>query len=171
MFSADVDINQMTMTEVLHSAIMNEKAASNAYKALSQIFSNANRPVLEKVFIEMSNVEKGHYKRLLKALNCYEEQKVFSEDEAAWITSETLLRIETEGISEEIDLDSMDLKEAVTLFKNSEKDSEAFYLSAATKTDRKDLQALFKNLAEEEAKHHRLINKIVTHALMRRSTA
>ncbi|MEE8484891.1 MAG: ferritin family protein [Nitrospinota bacterium] len=170
MFSADVDINKMTMTEVLHSALVNEKGASDAYKELSQIFGIANKPILERVFIEMSNVEKGHYKRLLKALSCYEDQEVFSEDEAAWTTSETLLRLETEGISDEIDLDGMDMKEAVDLFKNNEKDSEAFYLSAAQKTERKDLQALFKNLAEEEAKHHRLINKIVTHALMRGHT-
>jgi rubrerythrin len=172
MFTADVDINQMTMSEVLHSAIKNEKVASEVYKTISKIFGDENVPDLEKIFLEMSSVEQGHHNRLAKALSCYEEDKPLPEEKAAWTTHEMLSLealnlIKKDWLSHNTNANIMRLEDTVAMIKNKEKESEAFYLSAAEMTERKDLQALFRSLAEEEAKHHRLINRIVIHALTR----
>ena len=167
MFNAKVDINSMTMADVLHTALRNEQISSNVYKVIAQIFRNANEPAMVKVFTEMSDVEEGHRKRLVKALKCYEEGVIFSDDEPAWTTPENPLKLHDDTLSSDTVLDGVSLEKAVRLMKESEKDTEEFYLSAVYRTDRKDLQALFTNLAAEEAKHQRLINRIVKHAIER----
>ena len=170
MFNAKIDINSMTMADVLNTALRNEKISSNVYKVIAQTFRNANETVLVKVFTEMSNVEEGHRKRLAKALKCYEENVVFSDEEpveTAWTTPENPLKLNDDTLSRDTVLDGATLEKAVRLMKEREKDTEEFYLNAVDRTDRKDLQALFINLAAEEAKHQRLINRIVKHALGR----
>lgn len=170
MFNAKVDINSMTMADVLHTALRNEQISSNVYKVIAQIFRNANEPALVKVFNEMSNVEEGHRKKLLKALKCYEEGNNNSDGETAWKTPEPSLKLHDDALSRDMELNGRSLEKVVLLMKESEKDTEEFYLKAVRMTDRKDLKALFINLAAEEAKHQRLINRIIHHALVRQST-
>ena len=170
MFNATIDINSMTMAEVLHTALRNEQVSSNVYQMIAQIFQDANEPVMVKVFTEMSNVEKGHHKKLLKALKCYEDGDIISDEEAAWKTPEPSVSLHDSALSLGMELNEINLEKAVLLMKESEKDTEEFYLNAVYRTDRKDLQALFINLAAEEAKHQRLINRIVKHAVIRHGT-
>lgn len=167
MFNSKIDIDSMTMTDVLHTALRNEETSSNVYQMIAQVFQEANEPVMVKVFTEMSNVEKGHHKMLLKALTCYEDGNFISDEEPAWKTPEPSRKLHDDVLSRDMVIDGDSLEKAILLIKESEKDSEEFYLDAVSMTDRKDLQALFRNLAEEEKKHQRLINRIINHALMR----
>jgi rubrerythrin len=137
---------------------------------IAQIFLEANEPVMVKVFAEMSNVEEGHRKKLLKALKCYEEGNNISDRETAWKTPEPSLKLHDDALSRDIELNRITLEKVVFLMKESEKDTEEFYLEAVRMTDRKDLKALFINLAAEEAKHQRLINRIIHHAMVRQSS-
>ena len=167
MFNAKVDMDSMTMADVLHTALRNEKISSNVYQMIAQIFLEAHEPVMVKVFTEMSNVEEGHHKKLLKALKCYEEGSNISDGETAWKTPEPSIKLHDDALTRDMELDGISLEKAVLLMKESEKDTEEFYLNAVYRTDRKDLQALFINLAAEEAKHQRLISRIIKHALVR----
>ena len=51
MFNTDVDFNRLEISDILKSALKNEKAASDNYKVIADLFKTARNVVIRRLMV------------------------------------------------------------------------------------------------------------------------
>ena len=127
--------------EILDFAINNEQQAADFYEALSV---EATDKSMKETFAHFAKEEKGHKARLIKIKNdgVYE---VKQEDIIDLKISDYLVSVPSS--------DKMTYREALVLAMKREKAAFKLYIKLSEIAPNEDLITLFKNLANDEAKH------------------
>ena len=127
--------------EILDFAIQNEQQAADFYDKLS---GEATEKAMKETFSHFAKEEKGHKARLekIKTDGVYEAQQ---EDVLDIKISDYLVSVNTS--------DKMTYQEALILAMKREKAAFKLYMKLSEISPTDDLKTIFKNLANEEAKH------------------
>lgn len=146
----------MTGAEAINTAIYNEKLASDHYKSMSEMAQKAGNDPVAEFFLEQSKRETGHYNSLFKFRENHSEYHAGGSvgEVVKWITDETFAAAR---IPANIDVDT-----ALRTVEAAEQSAESFYRQAASDVEDKELKELFTKLADEEAHHLYLAQKIRT---------
>jgi rubrerythrin len=139
----------MTSVEILNSAIYNEKLAADHYHSLADLCLRAGNQMVADFFKDQADRERGHYNRLLKLKtrrHGYEGPSLG--ENVRWIVSET-------GAGSQVSAD-ITVDDALRLVEEREKEAVEYYSVIAGKTSDRVLAAMFKTLADEEARHQQL---------------
>lgn len=130
-----------SVDSVLDFAIQKEQDAADFYLELG---NKMDRPYMKDVFLGFAQEEMGHKSKLMgvkSGKKLHASEKEVQDLKLA----ETLV---------EVDLSAdMDYQDALIAAMNAEKAAYRLYTDLASATNNADLQGLFKNLAQEEAKH------------------
>jgi len=130
-----------TIDQILDYAISNEEKAAALYYDLAE---KVERPGMREAFLHFAKEEEGHKARLLKIKQG--EIPAVSEEKVANLgITETLEKPETRP--------NMTYQEALLFAMKAEKAAFVLYTKLAEMTTDASLQRVFKNLAQEEAKH------------------
>ncbi len=130
-----------TIDEILDFAIENEEKAAAMYHDLA---AKVERPGMRETFSHFAKEEEGHKARLLKIKQG--TMPVVSDAKVAD------LRI-TEQLADPEIAPNMTYQEALVFAMKAEKAAFTLYTRLAELTSDPDLQQVFRNLAQEEAKH------------------
>lgn len=146
----------MTGAEALNTAIYNEKLAADHYKAIAELAQKADNATVAEFFFEQSRRETGHYNSLFKFRESHSEYRSSGSvgEVVKWITGETFAAAHTQV---DIDIDA-----ALQSVEAAERNSESFYRKAADAIEDKEIKELFTKLAEQEAHHLYLAQKVRT---------
>ncbi len=148
-----IESGAMTSVEILNTAIYNEKLAADHYDSLATLCLKAGNELVGDFFMDQANRERGHYNRLLKLKTRRHGSEGPSLGEnVRWITPET-------GAGSQISPD-IRVDDALRLVEEREKDATEFYAMIARKTSDQVLAAMFKTLADEEARHQYLARNL-----------
>lgn len=130
-----------SIDEILDFAIQNEQQAADFYEKLS---SESEDKSMKITFAHFAKEEKAHKARLIKVKKegLYEE---VHEDVIDLKISDYLVAV--------VSSDKMSYQEALILAMKREKAAFKLYMKLASIAPTKDLEIIFKNLANEEAKH------------------
>ena len=131
----------MNIDEILAYAIANEEKAAALYNGLAE---TVVRPGMREAFLHFAKEEEGHKARLLKI----REGEIPVDDE----TKVADLKI-TEQLVEREPTPNMTYQEALLFAMKAEKAAFVLYTKLAEMTSDANLQRVFRNLAQEEAKH------------------
>ncbi len=143
----------MTGAEAVNTAIYNEKIAADHYQRLAETCRKAGNNTVADFFVDQSKRETGHYNRLFKFKDNHPAYSTGSVGEAVkWVTREA-----SAGTQAPL---SVDLDDALQVVEEAERNAETFYLQAGADADDKELSELFGWLADEEAHHLYLAQKI-----------
>ncbi len=127
--------------EILDFAIQNEQQAADFYEKLSK---DAKETAMQETFAHFANEEKGHKFRLEKV----KEDGVYETNQQDILDlkiSDYLVSVPSSG--------EMSYRDALVLAMKREKAAFRLYMKLAEMAPSADLKKLFKNLANEEAKH------------------
>ena len=159
------EIEPLSTREILKCAIQNEKIALENYHIIGEIMLNAYNFSVAQIFFEAAKVEKGHFRKLQKALN-----RLYG----IVVTDTTPLPFSTGCVPGSGDnacvLDirtNMQQEDAIRFLEEAERTAEKFYRAAVEKTERPDMKVLFRMLAEEEGRHGRSVRRIARKAVTR----
>ncbi len=159
------ELEPLSTREVLRCALQSEKIASENYSAIGEIMLSSYNFGIAQLFFEAANVEKGHFRRLQKAL-----KRLYG----IVITDSTPLPFSVKcapGSGDNaclVDIQTgMGEEEAIRYMEEVERAAEKYYLEAVDKTDRMDMKVLFRTLAKEEGRHCRSIRRIARKAAKR----
>jgi rubrerythrin len=134
----------MTIDEILDFAIEREQEAVDFYTRLAAIAAN---PAMKEVFGQFANEERGHKAKLLKV----------KEGDRALITGGGGARVADLKIAdylvEEEPSPQISYPDALILAMKKEKAAFRLYSDLAAKAADAGVQAIFRDLAQEEAKH------------------
>ena len=127
--------------EILDFAIQNEQQAADFYEKLS---AEATEQAMKETFAHFANEEKGHKFKLekVKEDGVYEARE---QDILDLKISDYLVSVTSSG--------KMSYRDALVLAMKREKAAFRLYMKLADMAPSTDLKKLFKNLANEEAKH------------------
>ncbi len=127
--------------EILDFAIKNEQQAADFYDKLS---GESKEKSMRETFSHFAKEEKGHKARLVKIKNdgIYDAKQ---EDVLDMKISDYLVSVQTS--------ERMTYQEALILAMKREKAAFKLYMKLSEIAPNEDLKILFKNLANEEAKH------------------
>jgi len=127
--------------EILDFAIQNEQQAADFYEKLS---GEATEKTMRDTFSSFAKEEKGHKFRLekIKEDGVYEAKQ---KDVLDMKISDYLVPVTTSG--------KMTYQEALVLAMKREKAAFRLYMKLSEMAPNEDLKILFRNLANEEAKH------------------
>ncbi len=152
----NLDVANMSIPEIINTAIYNEKMASDFYLNIANMLKKVNNAECADFFMDQAEREKGHYNSLFKYKSKIEDGGSQAVGETVkWVTKET-------GAGQEVRAD-ISIDDALHIVEERESDAETFYNQAAEKCgDDEELRKLFLKLAEEEAHHHYLIQKMRT---------
>lgn len=130
-----------SVDDILEFAIINEQQAVDFYKALALKTNNDDmRQTFEKFAVE----EIGHKAKLTKI----KEEKIFT------VGKEIIQDLHLSDYVDNVNPSAeMSYQDALILAMKREKSAFKLYTILATKTQNKELQALFLQLAQEESKH------------------
>lgn len=144
----------MTGAEALNTAIYNEKLASDHYRAMGESAEKAGNGPVAEFFFEQSRRETGHYNSLYKFKENHSEYHSSGSvgEIVKWITDETFA-----ATNAPVD---MDIDTALQSVEAAERSSESFYRQAVDEMDDKELKELFTKLADEEAHHLYLAQRV-----------
>ncbi len=135
------DVEPTTIEEILDYAISNEEKAASLYYELAD---KVERPGMRETFLHFAKEEEGHKARLLKIkegkIPAVQEEKIAD------------LGI-TESLQEPKTAPNMTYQEALLFAMKAEKAAFTLYTKLADMTSDTGLERVFKNLAQEEAKH------------------
>ena len=135
------NVELTTIDQILDYAISNEEKAAALYYDLAE---KVERPGMREAFLHFAKEEEGHKARLLKIKQG--EIPAVSEEKVANLgITETLEKPETRP--------NMTYQEALLFAMKAEKAAFVLYTKLAEMTTDASLQRVFKNLAQEEAKH------------------
>lgn len=159
------DMEPLSTREILKCAIQNEKIAQENYNTIGEIMLNSYNFAVAQIFFESANVEKGHFRKLQKALKRLYGVIVTDTTPLPFTTgcapgsgdNACLLDIRT-GMQED---------DAIQFLEEAERAAEKFYREAVEKTERPDMKVLFRMLADEEGRHGRSIRRIARKAVTR----
>jgi len=130
-----------TIEEILDYAISNEEKAAALYHKLAK---NVERPGMREAFLHFAKEEEGHKARLLK----------IKEGEIPVVDDQKVANL---GITEQLvkpePTPQMTYQEALLFAMKAEKAAFVLYTKLAEMTSDAGLQRVFRNLAQEEAKH------------------
>jgi rubrerythrin len=129
------------INEILDFAIQNEQQAADFYEKLS---NDSKEKTMRDMFAQFSEEEKGHKARLLKIKDegVYEAK---NEDILDMKISDYLVSVKAS--------DTMTYQEALILAMKREKAAFKLYMKLAKIAPSEEFVILFRNLANEEAKH------------------
>lgn len=144
----------MTGAEALNTAIYNEKLASDHYKAMGESTEKAGNGQVAEFFFEQSRRETGHYNSLYKFKENHSEYHSSGSvgEIVKWITDETFA-----ATNAPVD---MDIDAALQSVEAAERSSESFYRKVADEMDDREIKELFAKLADEEAHHLYLAQRV-----------
>lgn len=144
----------MTGAEAINTAIYNEKLASDHYKAMAEMARKGGNDSVAEFFLEQSRRETGHYNSLFKFRENHSEYHSGGSvgEVVKWITGETSAAAHTPV---DIDIDT-----ALQTVEDAERSSESFYRQAASDMEDEEIKELFAKLAEQEAHHLYLAQRI-----------
>ena len=159
------EIEPLSTREILKCAIQNEKIALENYNTIGEIMLNSYNFSVAQIFFEAAKVEKGHFRKLQKALKRLYGIIVTDTTPLPYSTGCTpgsgdnacLLDIRT-GMRQE---------EAIRFLEEAERAAEKYYRGAVEMTERPDMKVLFRMLADEEGRHSRLVRRIARKAVTR----
>lgn len=159
------EIEPFSTREILKCALQNEKIAHENYNIIGEIMLNSYNFSIARIFFEAAKVEKGHFRKLQKALRRLYGIIVTDTTPLPFSTgcapgggdNACLLDIRT-GMSQE---------DAVRFLEEAERAAEKFYREAVEVTERPDMKVLFKMLADEEGRHGSSVRKIARKAVTR----
>lgn len=129
-----------TIGDVLDFAIQREEAAAKLYESMAE---KAERPEMREALLEFADEEKRHKQRLLKIKDG--ELPAVSEEQIADLKIAQYIELPDVG-------PKMDYPEALRFAMNSEKAAFRLYSDLAAISSSK-IAAVFRSLAQEEAKH------------------
>lgn len=146
----------MTGAEALNTAIYNEKLASDHYRMMAEWARKGGNDKVADFFLEQSKRETGHYNSLFKFRENHPEYQSDASlgEITKWITDETFASSHTPV---DIDIDT-----ALQTVEAAERSAESFYRRAIDQREDKELKELFAKLADEEAHHLYLAQKVRT---------
>lgn len=159
------EIEPLSTREILKCAIQNEKIAFENYNAIGEIMLNSDNFSVAQIFFEAAKVEKGHFRKLQKAL-----KRLYG----IIVTDATPLPFSTgcpPGSGDNACLlnirAGMRQEDATRFLEEAERAAEKYYRDAVEMTERPDMKILFRTLADEEGRHRRLIQRIARKAVTR----
>ena len=130
-----------TIEDILDYAISNEEKAAALYYELAE---KVERPGMREAFLHFAKEEEGHKARLLK----------IKEGEIPVVDDQKVANL---GITEQLvkpePTSQMTYQEALLFAMKAEKAAFLLYTKLAEMTSDAGLQRVFRNLAQEEAKH------------------
>ena len=130
-----------TIEDILDYAISNEEKAAALYHELAK---KVERPGMREAFLHFAKEEEGHKARLLK----------IKEGEIPVVDDQKVSNL---GITEQLvnpePTPQMTYQEALLFAMKAEKAAFVLYTKLAEMTSDAGLQRVFRNLAQEEAKH------------------
>ena len=130
-----------TIEDILDYAISNEEKAAALYHELAK---KVERPGMREAFLHFAKEEEGHKARLLK----------IKEGEIPVVDDQKVSNL---GITEQLvnpePTPQMTYQEALLFAMKAEKAAFVLYTKLAEMTSDAGLQRIFRNLAQEEAKH------------------
>ena len=130
-----------TIESILEYAISNEEKAAALYYELAE---KVERPGMREAFLHFAKEEEGHKARLLK----------IKEGEIPVVDDQKVANL---GITEQLvkpePTSQMTYQEALLFAMKAEKAAFLLYTKLAEMTSDAGLQRVFRNLAQEEAKH------------------
>jgi len=130
-----------TIDQILDYAIANEEKAAALYHDLA---SSVERPGMREAFLHFAKEEEGHKARLLK----------IKEGELPVVQEEKIADLGiTETLDEPATTTNMTYQEALLFAMKAEKAAFLLYTKLAEMTTDPSLERVFRNLAQEEAKH------------------
>ena len=127
--------------EILDFAIQNEQQAADFYEKLS---SEAKEKAMKETFAHFAKEEKGHKARLLKI----KEEGSYEAPQEAVMDMKMSDYLVASGSSS-----NMTYQDALILAMKREKAAFKLYMKLSVIAPTKELTTIFKNLANEEAKH------------------
>lgn len=146
-------LERMSLSEILSSAMINEKKAIENYNATADLCHKAGNHDIASFFEEQADRETGHYNSLEKRRRALPNKESQTEaPEVMWVTGE---QTPAPAIAATIDLDG-----ALAMVEERERNAERFYRKAAQVTKDRAFAAYFDLLADEEAHHNYLILKL-----------
>ena len=149
----NIDVTQMTISEVINTAIYNEKLASDFYINIANMLRKIDNTACADFFEDQAAREEGHYNSLFKYKTKVEGDVSQPVGEGIkWVTQET-------GAGQDVRAD-ISIDDALQLVEEREDGAEKFYRQAAENCDDKELCELFTKIAKDEAYHHYLIQKL-----------
>lgn len=149
------ELKEMNIAEDLNTAIYNERLACERYRDIAVYLRKAGNDNGAEFFTDQANRELGHYNSLMK----YKEKNGIESDTAL---GESMKWVSPESVSGEDIPSNIDLESALHLVDEKELASERFYRDAARKVGDQELADLYNKLADDEARHHYLIQKLKT---------
>ncbi len=143
-FGADLkedDVELTTIDRILDYAIANEEKAAALYYELAD---SVKRPGMREAFLHFAKEEEGHKARLLKV----------KQGELGKLSVEKVADLGiTETLAEATAAPNMTYQEALQFAMKAEKAAFLLYTRLAEASGDAALEKLFRNLAQEEAKH------------------
>ena len=130
------------------------EAEKNAYQAYSKAAKKTKNPKGRKMFLQLSEFEMNHYRKLKDLFKSLQEK-------GEWILYEgTSLKkkavpLKTQKLKDQEQLSDMD---ALKIAVREEKKAQAYYQSMAELTQDPRGRDMYKRLASEEALHEKLLN-------------
>ncbi len=147
--------SNISETDAVITAIINEKMAIDHYKNLSGLCRKVGNYGVADFFAEQSKREEGHYNSLVK----YRENHPAGSGQAPgemvkWITKETGAGTQTPA--------GLDIEAALLQVENAERNAQQFYnqASESASSTGTGAKALFAKLAEDEGLHLYLVQTI-----------
>ncbi|MDH5509110.1 MAG: hypothetical protein OEZ32_02025 [Nitrospinota bacterium] len=137
--------------QVINSAIYNEKLAMEHYASLAEVLKKAGDASAARFFEEQGKREKGHFNSLMKYKEkMFPDSKVAVGETISWITREV-----TDEVGSLAGLD-----DALKVVEESEKAAEKFYRGAIDGAEEQEARILFEKLADDEARHGRIMGRL-----------
>jgi len=145
--------NNISETEAVNTAIINEKMAIDHYKNLSGLCRKVGNDGVADFFAEQSKREEGHYNSLVKYREKHPAGSGQAPGEAVkWITKETGAGTQTPA--------GLDIEAALLQVETAERNAQRFYNQAMENASPTGARELFAKLAEDEGLHLYLAQKI-----------
>jgi rubrerythrin len=139
----------MTATELLDSALANEKVTADNYETIASVYQRSDAADIAEFFREQANRGRGHY-------NYLERVRLAIDRNAPSLDHSALPPYDTTADNIGRFLAAGDLKGALQLVEERERDAEWFYRKAARTAKDKALAAVFNFLADDEEFHRQL---------------
>ncbi|MDH5639253.1 MAG: hypothetical protein OEZ04_12260 [Nitrospinota bacterium] len=137
--------------QVINSAIYNEKLAMEHYSSLAEVLKKAGDAGAAQFFEEQGKREKGHFNSLMKYKeNMFPDSKVAVGESISWITREVTDEAGTQA----------GLDDALKVVEEAEKAAEKFYRNAVAEAEEPEARELFEKLADDEARHFRIMGRL-----------